>query len=165
MCYSTKSKREIDPVEAHLQIEAARLREENATLKKWIRDGREVPRCCVCGKPIVNVSIQRLLRTFLWDCRECFRKRPGKIMELEQSYGMDIVDVLKLTTRKYKNINAQCQALDVSIPYLYSIIKKYCNKDYTEFFAENSVGRRRETYVKKLKKRKRKKHKKYPPQG
>ncbi len=151
MCYSPKNadkNQGLDPVEVHIQVEILRLREENVTLKNWVRDGNDTPRCCVCGKPIPNISIQRMLRTFLWDSRECFTKKPKKIMALEQAYGVDIVEVLKITTRRYQNIHAQCEALQISIPYLYNIIKKYCGQDYIAFFADNGTGKRRETYLK-----------------
>jgi len=163
MCYPSKSVGKnyvIDPIEAHIQLEILRLQKENAALKNWVRDNKDVPRCCVCGKQILNVSIQRLLRTFLWDSQACFRKKPRKVVILETAYGVDIQDVLKTTTKRYKNIQAQCDAIDVSIPYLYVLVKKYCGEDYVKFFAENAIGKRRETYLKKLRNRQ---QKKYPP--
>lgn len=141
----------IDPVEAHIQLEMALLNKENEKLKTWIRENKAQPICCVCGAPIKNVSIQRMLRTFLWHSRACFRFKPKKIIALERAFGCDIVDVLRITTRRYQNIQAQCNALDISIPYLYMIVRKYCGLDYINFFVKNAIGKRRETYQKKQK--------------
>jgi hypothetical protein len=67
---------------------------------------------------------------------------------------MDIVDILKETTKRYGNIKAQCAALGISIPYFYSIIAKYCGADYVAFMAKYATGKRKETYAKKNKKHK-----------
>jgi hypothetical protein len=139
----------IDPIEAHIQLETALLQAENEKLKTWVKESKTQPTCCVCGAPISNVSVQRMLRTFLWHSRECFRHKPKKIIALERAFGCDIVEVLKITTRRYQNIQAQCSALDISIPYLYMIIRKYCGSDYIGFFVKNSIGKRKETYQKK----------------
>ena len=142
-----------DIVEQHVESEIQRLREENELLRQWIKAGRAIPRCVVCGKIIENVSIQRMLRPYLWDCRECFQKKSRKIIALEQEFGLDIVDVLKETTRTYGNIKAQSQALNVSIPYFYHIVGKYTGPDFITFMAKHATGKRKETYLKKIKKR------------
>lgn len=141
-----------DLIEQHIDQEFERLRAENASLKNWIISGKEVPTCVVCGRPIENISIQRMSRAYLWHDRKCFQFKPRKIVALEQEYGMDIVDILKETTRKYGNIKAQCNALGISIPYLYSIIRKYVGMDFLKFMATNSVGARKVGYVNKLNK-------------
>lgn len=152
-----------DVVERHIHEEIARLKYENELLRRWIKSGREVLTCVVCGKPIANVSIQRMLRPYLWDCRECFQKKPRKIVSLEREFDLDIVDILKETTRAYGNIKAQCGALGISIPYFYSIIGKYCGGNYVEFMARHATGKRKETYVKKLNKQySKKKYKNVP---
>jgi len=143
-----------DLVENHVQTEIQRLQNENILLSGWIKEGRDIPKCVVCGKPIENVSIQRKTRPYLWDCRECFRKKPRKIISLEFEFGLDIVDILKETTRRYGNIKAQCEALGVSIPYFYTIIDKYCGPGHLEFMARYTTGKRKETYSNKIKKRK-----------
>jgi hypothetical protein len=94
----------------------------------------------------------------LWHNRECFRTKPRKIITLERDFGCDIVEILKETTRKCGNVKAQCNLLDVSIPYLYQIIRKYCCKSGTaseveEFMAKNSSGKRKELYAKKVKRK------------
>lgn len=141
-----------DTVEDHIVEEMERLRAENAALKNWIISGKELPTCVVCGKPIANISIQRMTRAHLWHDRKCFQYKPRKIIALEQEYGMDIVEILKETTRRYGNIKAQCNALGISIPYLYAIIRKYCGSKFVEFMAANSVGARKAGYMKKLEK-------------
>jgi len=139
-----------DVVEKHIESEIHRLKFENDLLKKWIKSGREVLTCVVCGKPIENVSIQRMLRPYLWDCRECFQKKPRKIISLEHDFTMDILEILKETTRLYGNIKAQCGALGISIPYFYSIVDKYCGEHYIAFMAKYATGKRKDTYAKKL---------------
>jgi hypothetical protein len=139
-----------DVVEKHIKSELKRLKFENDLLKHWIKSGQEVRACVVCGKPINNISIQRMLRPYLWDCRECFQKKPRKIIALEHDFEMDIIDILKETTRLYGNIKAQSGALGISIPYFYSIIDKYCGEHYVAFMAKYAVGKRRDTYAKKL---------------
>jgi hypothetical protein len=141
-----------DAVERHIETNIDWLQIENKLLQDWIKAGREVLTCAVCGKPIQNVSIQRMLRPYLWCCRECFQKKPRKIISLERKFKMDIVDILKETTRQYGSIKAQCGALGVSIPYFYSIIAKYCGPDYLAFMANNAAGKRKDTYAKKRKK-------------
>jgi hypothetical protein len=143
-----------DIIEDHIAAVINRLEYENALLQKWIKSGREVLTCAVCGKPIENVSIQRMLRPYLWDCRKCFQEKPRKIISLEHKFGMDIVDILKETTNQYGNIKAQCGALGISIPYFYSIVTKYCGEDYVAFMAKHAAGKRKETYAKKNKKNK-----------
>lgn len=143
---------EDDIIEQHIRSMLTQLKKENKLLLDWIKSGEDIPTCPVCGKPIENVSIQRRLRPILWDTRECFQKKPRKIIWLEQQYGMDIVDILKETTRRYGNIKAQCNALAISIPYFYSIITKYCGEDYVSFMARFATGRRKETYSKKSRK-------------
>jgi len=139
-----------DVVERHIESEINRLKFENDLLKKWIKSGQEVLACAVCGKPIENVSIQRMLRPYLWDCRECFQKKPRKIISLEHDFNMDILEILKETTRLYGNIKAQCGALGISIPYFYSIVDKYCGEHYIAFMAKYANGKRKDTYSKKL---------------
>lgn len=139
-----------DIVESHIISEVERLQEENDLLRNWIRGSIETPKCAVCGKPIENVSIQRILRPYLWCSRVCFEFKPRKIIKLEKKYETDIVDVLKETTRVYGNIKAQCDALGISIPYFYSIVNKYCEQDYISFMADNATGKRRDTYTKKI---------------
>jgi hypothetical protein len=141
-----------DVIEKYIESAISRLKFENGLLKKWIKSGRDVLTCAVCGKPIQNVSIQRMLRPYLWDCRECFQKKPRKIISLEHDFDMDIVEILKETTRLYGNIKAQCDALGISIPYFYSIINKYCGSNLIAFMAKYATGKRKETYTKKLRK-------------
>jgi len=143
-----------DVIEHYIKKKIRQLREENDLLKKWIRDGNNESSCVVCGKSIVNVSIQRLLRPYRWCSRKCFEYKPRKIIKLEEKYGLDIVDILKETTKKYGNIKAQCGELGISIPYFYSIVNKYCGKDHVAFMATYATGRRKETYAKKNKKNK-----------
>jgi len=139
----------VDIIEAHIVDEVSRLRTENDTLKTWVRHGNGAPRCVVCGKPIKNISTQRMLRPFRWDSRECFHFKPRKIIALENEYGLDIVSILQETTRRYGKIKAQCEALGVSVPYLYSIIRKYCG-DYLAFMARYTTGKRRLDYARKF---------------
>jgi hypothetical protein len=142
----------VDVVETHIEKQIHRLQFENDLLKEWIKDGLEERTCVVCGEPIENVSIQRMLRPYLWCSRECFQEKPRKIINLEHAFGEDIVQILKDTTRRYGNIKAQCGALGISIPYFYSIVDKYCGDDYIHFMARSATGKRKETYAKKLKK-------------
>lgn len=139
-----------DIVEQHIVSEIERLQEENDRLRNWIRGSASTPRCVVCGKEIENVSIQRILRPYLWCSRKCFEYKPRKIIKLEKKYKEDIVDVLRETTKTYGNIKAQCDALGISIPYFYSIVNKYCAQSYISFMAENATGKRRDTYTKKI---------------
>jgi len=142
----------VDAVETHIERKIKQLQLENALLKDWIREGLESRKCVVCGTQIENVSIQRMLRPYLWCSRECFQEKPRKIINLEHTFGEDIVQILKNTTRRYGNIKAQCGALGISIPYFYSIVEKYCGDDYILFMANSAAGKRKETYAKKLKK-------------
>lgn len=143
-----------DIVELHIMLELKRLRYENDLLKQWIREGVEDIRCAVCKKRISSLSIQRMTRPILWHDRKCFQYKPRKIIKLENDFGIDIVEILKETVKKCGNIRAQCDVLGVSIPYLYSIIKKYCGDDFVEFMAKHATGKRRELYAKKVAKRK-----------
>lgn len=143
-----------DDVESNIDQAIKRLKFENGLLQAWIKSGRDILSCSVCGKPIENVSIQRMLRPYLWDCRKCFQAKPRKIISLEHKFEMDIVDILKETTKQYGNIKAQCGALGISIPYFYSIVAKYCGENYIAFMAKHAAGRRKETYDKKQKKNK-----------
>jgi len=156
--YSKNVKR-LDPVEVHIQLETKRLLDENAVLKSWVRSN-ENPTCVVCGKPIPHASIQRLLRAFLWDSKECFVKKPKKVIALEKFFDSDILDILKNTTRKFQNISMQAEYLNVSMPYIYNLIHKYWGQDHTKFFSEFAIGKRKLTYLNKLKNRKRLQ---YPP--
>jgi hypothetical protein len=141
-----------DIVEVHISLEIQRLQEENELLKGWIKSNVDSPTCAVCQTPIENVSIQRMLRPYLWCSRKCFEFKPRKIIKLERKYGMDITTILQETTRTYGNIKAQCDALGISIPYFYSIIHKYCGNQYVEFMATYAIGKRKETYAKKIEK-------------
>lgn len=147
MVYTSK-----DTVEKYLQDKLLALQFENDLLQTWIKEGKSNAKCVVCAREIKNLSIQRMLRPYLWCCRECFQFKPGKIIDLEVEYGMDIVDILKDTTSRYGNIKSQCDALGICIPYFYDIVEKYCNVagSYIEFMAEHATGRRKETYKKKL---------------
>ncbi len=141
-----------DIVELHIISEVQRLQEENEILKGWIKSNVDIPKCAVCKKPIENVSVQRMLRPYLWCSRKCFEFKPRKIIKLERKYGMDIIAILQETTKVYGNIKAQCDALGISIPYFYSIVHKYCGDKYVEFMAANAIGKRKETYTKKIEK-------------
>jgi hypothetical protein len=138
-----------DIIEMAILEEIVRLKRENEILKTWIKSN-DVYKCAVCGKPINKINTQRRLRPFKWDSRKCFEWKSKKIVALEEEYGFDIVEILKETTRKYGKIRAQCDALGVSVPYLYSIIKKYCG-DYVAFMAKHATGRRKTDYLKKFK--------------
>lgn len=107
--------------------------------------------CAVCGKPIDQISPQRKTRSILWHDRKCYEYKPRKIIWLERTYGKDIVEVLIDTTKQCSDIKSQCAILNVSIPYLYQIIKKYCEEDHVSFFAKHSTGARKLLYNKKIK--------------
>lgn len=139
----------MDIIENHVHSEFLRLMEENESLKEWIRSSKNAPTCAVCGKIIPNVSTQRLSRPILWCSKECFLWKPRKIIALEREYGLDIVEVLKETTRKYGSIRSQCDALWVSVPYFCAIVNKYCG-DYTKFMVTHSDGKRKEIYRKQI---------------
>lgn len=139
-----------DIVELHIVSEVTRLQEENELLRGWIKNNVSIPTCAVCKTPIENVSIQRMLRPYLWCSRKCFEFKPRKIIKLEKKYGIDIVAILQETTKVYGNIKAQCDALGISIPYFYSIVNKYCGDNYVEFMATNAIGKRKDTYTKKV---------------
>ena len=143
-----------DIVEEHITEEFKRLQEKNTYLKQLVEEGNDEVYCAVCGEKIESLSIQRKTRPILWHSKHCFRWKPRKIVKLERDYGKDIVEILKETTAKCGNIKSQCDVLDVSIPYLYSIIKKYCGPDLIRFMADNGTGNRKKLYDKKLSKRK-----------
>lgn len=142
-----------DPIEKHIIEELCRLGSKNAYLKQLIEEGIENARCAVCGEKLEGLSVQRMTRPIVWHNRNCFQWKPRKIIKLERDFGADIVDILKESTRKCGKIKVQCDFLGISIPYLYHIIRKYCDKDIVRFMAENSSGKRRELYAKKVKKR------------
>jgi len=142
-----------DTIDNHILDEISNLEVENALLKNWIRSNAEKARCAACGEPIYQLSMQRMMRPFLWHSRKCFENKPGKIIALERDFGCDIVEILKETTKKCGNIRAQCHVLGVSIPYLYIIMNKYCG-DRIAFMAQHATGKRRELYAKKIAKRK-----------
>lgn len=142
-----------DIVELHVLNEIEKLKIENDLLKKWIKAGTDEIYCAVCGKKISSLSMQRMTRPILWHDRNCFQQKPRKIIKLESEFGINIVDILKETTRRCGNIKSQCDLLGVSIPYLYSIIKKYCGKDHMIFMAKHASGKRKELYSKKVLKR------------
>jgi hypothetical protein len=62
---------------------------------------------------------------------------------------MDITKILAETTSKCSDIKSQCAILGVSIPYLYSIIRKYCGEDYISFMEKHAIGNRKLLYSKK----------------
>ena len=141
----------MDAIEKHIICEYNRLIKENGLVEKWIKSDEE-HRCAVCGKPIKNISIQRRVRPYKWDTRKCFEYKPRKIIHLEQEYGLDIKDILIEVTRRYGNIKSQCQALGISVPYLYAIIRKYFG-DYLQFMVKYATGRRKQNYLRKFKER------------
>jgi hypothetical protein len=140
-----------DSVYWHILCELRRLTEENNYLKKCIKEGSEGKKCAVCGKEIVNLSMQRMTRPNLWCSRECFTKKPRKIIALEKDFGKDIVEILKETTRKCGKIKTQCNILGVSIPKFYQMLEKYCEEDLLSFMSKNASGSRKVHYAKKLK--------------
>lgn len=142
-----------DPIELYVVGEIQRLLQENTILRQQIKEGAEGFKCAVCGREIPQLSIQRMTRPILWHDRNCFRWKPRKIMRLQQEFGCDIVGVLKETAKKCGSIKAQCEVLGISIPYLYSIVAKYCKEDFITFMAKNSSGKRKELYDKKVRKR------------
>jgi len=141
-----------DIIEVAIRNELERLKKENALLKKLISSSFEAVTCAVCGKPIENVSLQRMTRSALWHDRTCYQYKPRKIIKLEKEFGYDIVEILKETTKRCGNIKTQCQVLGLSIPYLYAVMKKYCGANHLEFMAKYATGKRKELYVKKLQK-------------
>lgn len=141
-----------DIIEQTILNELERLKKENVLLKKLISSSFEAVTCAVCGKPIENVSLQRMTRSALWHDRNCYQYKPRKIIKLEKEFGCDIVEILKETTKRCGNIKTQCEVLGLSIPYLYSVMKKYCGEDHITFMAKYATGKRKELYVKKLQK-------------
>lgn len=142
----------IDPVDLHIMLEIRQLKTENNLLRTWIKAGTGNHACVVCGQVIKNVSIQRMLRPYLWCSRECFQQKPRKIIALEHEYEQSITEILKQTTERYGEISAQCEALGVSVPYFYAIVREYMG-DYNAFMAKYSTGKRRVGYSKKYKDR------------
>jgi len=142
----------IDPVDLHIRLEIRRLKTENNLLRSWIKAGINDHTCVVCNQQIKNVSLQRMLRPYLWCSRKCFQEKPRKIIALEHEYDLSITDILQQTTERYGEISAQCEALGVSVPYFYSIVREYCG-DYNAFMAKYSTGKRRVGYSKKYKDR------------
>ncbi len=138
-----------DIIEKHIINEFQKLIRDNDLLNAIIKNGTEDVYCAVCGEKIEQLSIQRMTRPVLWHNRTCFQWKPRKIVWLERKFEKDIVEILKETTYRCGNIKAQCDVLDVSIPYLYSIIKKYCG-ELIPFMAKNASGKRRELYAKKI---------------
>jgi len=51
---------------------------------------------------------------------------------VEQKFEKDIVEVLKATTRLFNSVETQSQALDISVPHLYTWIQKYLGLTLTE---------------------------------
>lgn len=140
-----------DPVEQHIAHEFNRLIEDNSLLNDLIKNGTGDVYCAVCGEKIEQLSIQRMTRPVLWHDRHCFQWKPRKIVWLERKFQKDIIEILQETTGRCGNIKAQCELLDVSIPYLYSIIKKYCG-ELIPFMAKYATGKRKDLYLKKIKK-------------
>jgi len=132
-----------DEIELHILLEIKRLNDENEILESWIREGKEEPRCCVCGKLVKGLSLQRMLRPFIWCSRKCLEWKPKKIIILERRYKMDILDILKLTSKQFGGLRPQVDALNLSVPYFVSVVKKYSNEEYNTFMANNTVGERR----------------------
>lgn len=141
-----------DIVELTISAALNSLRLENDLLKKLISASFAEVTCAVCGKPIENVSLQRMTRSALWHDRNCYQYKPRKIIKLEKEFGCDIVEILKETTKRCGNIKTQCEVLGLSIPYLYAVMKKYCGENHIEFMAKYATGKRKELYVKKLNK-------------
>ena len=150
-----------DIIQRHILSELKNLQDENALLKQWIKDNAENARCAVCGKPLGNLSAARMVRPIVWHDRNCFQWKPRKIIALERDFRMTIQEILQLTSKQCGNIKAQSEILDVSVPYLYSIIRKY-GGDFIEFMAQHTSGKRRELYAKKVAKRTNKSSKKNP---
>lgn len=142
----------MDIIEKHVLLEFNKLEAENSSVLTWVYENKANLRCCVCGGAIKNVSLQRLLRPYHWDSRECFKFKPRRIIALEREYGMDIVDILKETTARYGKIKAQCQALGISAPYFYDIMKRYCG-DVVNFMVKHATGKRKTEYIEKSKNR------------
>ena len=151
-----------DLIEQAIVVELDQLRKENEYLKECIRTGCENIKCAVCGEEIEHLSMQRMTRPILYHNKKCYTWKPRKIVKLEQEWEMDIVDILKKTSKMCGNINAQAEVLDLSVPYLYDRIRKYCadslsvkvpkKKVIVYFMAENCVGKRKELYLKKIEK-------------
>ena len=154
MCYSACIFDKVDKIEAHIHLELRLLMRDNVEITNRIENG-SIVNCCVCGEPIKRANLQRKTRNFLWCSRKCYSEKPKKIIALEQAYGKDIREVLIETTIKYQNIRAQQNALKISTPHLYKVIRKYFGSDYISFFAKYAVGNRQAGYARKLKQRKR----------
>ena len=68
------------------------------------------------------------------------------IDKIEFKFGKDIKSILKESTKRYKNIRDQSSALNISVPYLYMLIKKYFD-DYISFMLTYTRGRRKKRYI------------------
>jgi len=153
MCYIPVIQGKVDAIEAHICFELHNLKLDNKQLFYRLEEGNS-GYCCVCGAEIKNANLQRKTRDFLWCTRKCYSAKPRKIIALEKIHSKDIKEILIDTTRNYQNIRAQQNALRVSTPYLYQIIRKYFGYDYISFFAEYAVGKRKIVYTRKISQRK-----------
>ena len=139
-----------DIIELHVLEQLRIAKEENELLKSWMGSG-EIRCCCVCGAPIKNLSAQRAIRPFVWCTRKCFKWKPQKIIKLERDFGgMDILDILKETSRKFGSLKSQHQALDLSVPHFIHVVRKYSGLNYFEFMYKYSSGFRKKEYLRKL---------------
>ena len=156
MCYPNSSfynEGVVDVVELHIHCMLFQLVSDNKELLHRLNNNA-IGYCVVCGKAIENANLQRKTRDFLWCSRKCYSEKPRKIIALERRNGKSIQEILIETTKKYQNINSQQNALHVSTPYLYQIIRKYFGSDYLSFFAEHAIGKRQEVYARKIRQRK-----------
>ena len=69
------------------------------------------------------------------------------IDKIEFKFGKDIESILKESTKRYKNIHDQSSALNISVPYLYMLIRKYFG-DYISFMLTYTRGLRKKRYIK-----------------
>ena len=109
--------------------------------------------CVACGDQITkHLFPSRLAKPMLWCSFSCYKWKPPKVIWIELKFGktyrIDIRWVLIETTKRFDNLQAQCFALDVSIPYLYTMVKRYFGMPLPQFVAKHSTGERKIRYRK-----------------
>lgn len=90
----------------------------------------DVRLCIVCGGEVTkHLFPSRQRKPWLWCSRRCYRWKPQKVISIEMRFGgerrADIRWILIKTAREFQNLHDHAQALGVSVPYLYTMVKRY----------------------------------------
>lgn len=86
--------------------------------------------CIVCGDEVTkHLFPSRQRKPWLWCSRRCYKWKPQKVVSIEMRFGLhqraDIRWIIIKTAKDFQNLHDHAKALDVSVPYLYTMVRRY----------------------------------------